>query len=164
MTELFCAYCNGPITGLFLVCQKCNHVYHPAHAQQWFSQSSFCPSGCQCECVLQQVCSVVLVGMSRAPLLFLRRWQFTHLIHTRDHKSLCTSLLLIWRIRLWCLHEITNRYSFLSMYHSSRTTTRPTPLIFLNSFILYFCLKQQNNQVLYSNNIVIQLTIHRIGY
>ncbi|KAK8813075.1 hypothetical protein WA158_002667 [Blastocystis sp. Blastoise] len=67
--QYLCCYCEQPITGLFLLCQKCGHVFHTQHAVTWFSQYSTCPSGCGCECGLSNASSV----SSPTPSLFSPR-------------------------------------------------------------------------------------------
>ena len=63
---LSCAVCHLPIRGLAFACGKCNHVSHPEHIQDWFSNDksqmapfeesdsdpiTICPwPTCECQC------------------------------------------------------------------------------------------------------------------
>ncbi|KAF9919870.1 hypothetical protein BGZ65_011743, partial [Modicella reniformis] len=36
--------------GIFTWCTQCSHGFHLQHAQEWFSQSAECPTGCGHQC------------------------------------------------------------------------------------------------------------------
>ncbi|KAF9180960.1 WD repeat-containing protein 24 [Haplosporangium sp. Z 11] len=45
-----CAVCNKTVRGIFTWCTHCSHGFHLQHAQEWFSQSAECPTGCGHQC------------------------------------------------------------------------------------------------------------------
>jgi len=45
-----CAICDTAVRGLFIYCEVCKHGGHLRHMVNWFSKSSFCPTGCGCQC------------------------------------------------------------------------------------------------------------------
>ena len=50
---LQCVICNQLIRGSALCCLMCEHTGHTQHLTQWFDTvSSYCPTGCGCQCLL----------------------------------------------------------------------------------------------------------------
>ncbi|KAG0326552.1 WD repeat-containing protein 24, partial [Podila horticola] len=45
-----CSICHKTVRGIFTWCAQCSHGFHLQHAQEWFSQSAECPTGCGHQC------------------------------------------------------------------------------------------------------------------
>ena len=45
-----CSVCHKTVRGIFTWCTHCSHGFHLQHAQEWFSQSAECPTGCGHQC------------------------------------------------------------------------------------------------------------------
>ncbi|KAF8937466.1 WD repeat-containing protein 24 [Dissophora ornata] len=45
-----CSVCHKTVRGIFTWCTQCSHGFHLQHAQEWFSQSAECPTGCGHQC------------------------------------------------------------------------------------------------------------------
>jgi len=45
-----CSVCHMTVRGIFTWCTQCSHGFHLQHAQEWFSQSAECPTGCGHQC------------------------------------------------------------------------------------------------------------------
>jgi hypothetical protein len=45
-----CSVCHKTVRGIFTWCAQCSHGFHLQHAQEWFSQSAECPTGCGHQC------------------------------------------------------------------------------------------------------------------
>ena len=45
-----CSICETAVKGLFTFCDMCKHGGHLNHLVNWFSNNSFCPTGCGCQC------------------------------------------------------------------------------------------------------------------
>jgi len=45
-----CSVCHKTVRGNFTWCTQCSHGFHLQHAQEWFSQSAECPTGCGHQC------------------------------------------------------------------------------------------------------------------
>ncbi|KAI1295225.1 WD repeat-containing protein 24 [Mortierella claussenii] len=45
-----CSVCHKTVRGIFTWCTQCSHGFHLQHAQDWFSQSAECPTGCGHQC------------------------------------------------------------------------------------------------------------------
>ncbi|KAG0330501.1 WD repeat-containing protein 24 [Dissophora globulifera] len=45
-----CSVCRKTVRGIFVWCTQCSHGFHLQHAQEWFSQSAECPTGCGHQC------------------------------------------------------------------------------------------------------------------
>ncbi|KAG0366813.1 WD repeat-containing protein 24 [Gamsiella multidivaricata] len=45
-----CSICHKTVRGIFTWCTHCSHGFHLQHAQEWFSQSAECPTGCGHQC------------------------------------------------------------------------------------------------------------------
>ncbi|KAF9916707.1 WD repeat-containing protein 24 [Lobosporangium transversale] len=45
-----CSVCHMTVRGVFTWCTQCSHGFHLQHAQEWFSQSAECPTGCGHQC------------------------------------------------------------------------------------------------------------------
>jgi len=48
-----CAICNLSVKGLSNFCILCGHGGHAHHMAMWFKRESYCPAGCNCECVFR---------------------------------------------------------------------------------------------------------------
>ncbi|KAL0478615.1 WD repeat-containing protein [Acrasis kona] len=48
-----CSVCRLPVRGLNMICVMCGHGGHSHHLKFWFKNHSHCPTGCNCECVVQ---------------------------------------------------------------------------------------------------------------
>lgn len=49
-----CSVCHGVVSGLIAWCQGCYHGGHLLHMSNWFSENSYCPTGCGHLCELSQ--------------------------------------------------------------------------------------------------------------